>query len=254
MLALVSLAALWKAGWFDRGRRPVREATGLPAVGWLVVAVAAFFGQAVGAGLGLVVLGSVLGEGLETTSAAAIFGAIGAVVTTAGAFSVIAPKVSIARRSGLTAAWRDSWVGALVCLAAIPLVSVTALVATLAAGGGDPLTHETLRQLATNDSAAVWALTAVAVVVAAPVGEELIFRGLLQTGFSRAGLGPAGGVVAASGAFLLVHASVLDAQMMPALFVLSVVLGLSYERTGRLGGPIVAHACFNAFNLWASGV
>lgn len=254
MLALVSLAALWKAGWFARGRRPVRDATGLPAVGWLVVAVSAFFGQAVGAGLGLTVLGSVLGEGLEATSAAAIFGALGAIVTTAGAFSVIAPKVSIARPSGLTAAWRDSWVGGLVCLAAIPLVSVAALVATLVAGGGDPLTHETLRQLANNESAAVWALTAVAVVVAAPVGEELIFRGLLQTGFSRAGLGPAGGVIVASGAFLLVHASVLDAQMMPALFVLSLVLGLSYERTGRLGVPIVAHACFNAFNLWASGV
>ncbi len=219
-----------------------------------MVAVAAFFGQAVGAGLGLTLLGAVLGEGLETTSVATIFGAIGAIVATAGAFSVITPKASVARPSGLTASWGDSWIGALVCLAALPLVSVAALKGAAMAGGGDPLTHETLRQLANNDSTAVWALTALAVIVAAPVGEELIFRGLLQTGLSRAGLGPAGGVLVASGAFLLVHASVLDVQMMPALFVLSVVLGLSYERTGRLGAPIVAHACFNAFNLWASGV
>ncbi len=33
------------------------------------------------------------------------------------------------------------------------------------------------------------------------------------------------------------------------LFALSVALGASYERTGRLGVPIVMHGAFNALNL-----
>jgi len=41
-------------------------------------------------------------------------------------------------------------------------------------------------------------------------------------------------------------------QNMPALLALSIVLGYNYERSGRLVGPIVTHALFNAVFLGLS--
>jgi membrane protease YdiL (CAAX protease family) len=36
------------------------------------------------------------------------------------------------------------------------------------------------------------------------------------------------------------------------LVVLSVGWGMLYERTGRLWAPMIAHAAFNAANLWVA--
>lgn len=254
-MAVVAVGALWFVGFFDGAKlRGSRDATGLTGTGWLVAAFAAFVGQVLVAGLALSGLGPVLEGDLALSSAATVFGAIGAVGVGAAALSTIAPKTAVARPAGLVVRWSDLWVGALVCVAALPLVNVAGMLMHMLVDGIDPLSHETLRLLHVNDSPAVWTLTVLAVVVAAPVGEEFVFRGLLQTGLRRFGGSAFVSVGVVSAVFLSIHATVLDPAMMPALFVLSIVLGLSFERTGRLGTPIVAHACFNAFNLWAAGV
>jgi len=254
-LALVSLVALGFAGWFSPKRfEGKRDAGALPAGGWLAIAFVAFIGQSLAGGVGLSLVIESRGERLEATALATILGALGAILCAFVCFRTAAPQRPVARGAGLVLTGGDAWVGTLVCLAAIPLVSAAAMLAQLYVGAADPLSHETLRLLSENDSYGVWAMTAFAVVVAAPLAEELIFRGLLQTWLRRLGAGPLLAAGGASLAFIAVHVTVLDSQMMPALFVLSMVLGLSFERTGRLGTPIVAHALFNAFNLWASGV
>jgi 2-polyprenyl-6-methoxyphenol hydroxylase-like FAD-dependent oxidoreductase len=94
--------------------------------------------------------------------------------------------------------------------------------------------------------------------VAAPVYEEMLFRGHIQTIagrlFHRWGLGVNGGgaarwaaVVAASLMFALVH----ETWMAPMIFVLSLGLGYVYERTGNLWASILVHAIFNTISTVA---
>ncbi len=83
----------------------------------------------------------------------------------------------------------------------------------------------------------------------APVAEELLFRGILQSMVRRYTHSPWFAILAASMLFVLVHAPYW--HTMPALLALSLVLGYNYERTGRLLAPIVIHVCFNVINLVA---
>ena len=79
-------------------------------------------------------------------------------------------------------------------------------------------------------------------VVAAPLTEEVFFRGLLQ-GALRDRLGPVRAVAIASCAFAVVH---FQAVQFPALLVVGLVHGLLVLATGRLGPAIWSHAVFNA--------
>ncbi len=105
-----------------------------------------------------------------------------------------------------------------------------------------PHKHPVLEYLET----AGWAGTAgaiLAVVVLAPLAEEVFFRGLTQSMLRRyLGSGWAA-IVIASVAFAAVHGQ--QYQDMPALFILSLALGYNYERTGRLTAPILLHGIFN---------
>jgi membrane protease YdiL (CAAX protease family) len=92
--------------------------------------------------------------------------------------------------------------------------------------------------------AAQFALNAVVVVLAAPVVEELTFRGL---GFRL--LLPFGSVLAVLGtatAFAADHGLV---EGFPALFLFGVAVALVRLRTGSLYPGMLLHASFNAFAL-----
>ena len=54
------------------------------------------------------------------------------------------------------------------------------------------------------------------------------------------------GILVAAGFFAAVHA---EWNAKPALFLLGVVMGYNYERTGRLWSSIVIHMLFNAINV-----
>jgi membrane protease YdiL (CAAX protease family) len=84
-------------------------------------------------------------------------------------------------------------------------------------------------------------------IVAAPVYEELVFRGILFPYLARC-IGVTGGVVAVSTAFALIHFHI--PSILP-LFLLSVVLCLAYWRTGSLWVSIGIHAIFNAIGALA---
>jgi uncharacterized protein len=85
-------------------------------------------------------------------------------------------------------------------------------------------------------------------LVAAPLTEELVFRGCLY-GVVRQRLGRLAAILGTSVVFALIHA---HAATIPALFVLAVALALLYEATGSLWAPVLAHSAFNALNVLGS--
>lgn len=129
--------------------------------------------------------------------------------------------------------------------------------------------HETLDKLSDNPTWREAIFLAVPAIIIAPVFEECLFRGLLQTFIIRLpglidfwtkspSLTPEDqpvpiipvtsaarwfGIAASSAAFAAFHA---NWQHAPALFILSLGLGYSYERQGTLLAPILIHALFNA--------
>jgi membrane protease YdiL (CAAX protease family) len=94
-----------------------------------------------------------------------------------------------------------------------------------------------------------WRLLAVfEAVILAPLAEEVFFRGLVQSFFRRALHSPRLAILLASVIFAVMHYN-NEPQALPSLFALALALGYNYERTGRLTGPILIHAIFNAVIL-----
>ncbi|MCU1545260.1 MAG: hypothetical protein JWP30_360, partial [Homoserinimonas sp.] len=89
-----------------------------------------------------------------------------------------------------------------------------------------------------------WFFAAIlAPVVIAPVVEELFFRGMLQRAVSASKLVA---VLASSAIFALIHlASGYSWVATLSTFIVGFAFGSLAARTGRLGGPIIAHATFN---------
>jgi membrane protease YdiL (CAAX protease family) len=86
-------------------------------------------------------------------------------------------------------------------------------------------------------------------VVIAPLLEEMLFRGFVQTTIRsfiniRNSAWPA--IAASSVFFAIMHA---DPGHWPALFVLGICLGYSYEKSGSLFRPIFIHMFFNVSSV-----
>jgi ABC-2 type transport system permease protein len=81
-------------------------------------------------------------------------------------------------------------------------------------------------------------------VLAAPLFEEFIFRGILYRGLRRSLHAPRA-VLASALVFALVHPVVAA----PPVFVMALLAATAYERTGWLATPIAAHMSYNAIVL-----
>ncbi len=263
--ALALVLAAWR-GWLGRGafaEAPTRQ-VGVTLydgfVGLLLTLTGMIF-----AGAAMVQIVGAPAAGDSTPQRLTLAGAAGALALQAIGFgpalAFLAWRLAQTehgwRRFGLTAASRarDLARGAVTLLFALPVVySLTILgaaVAILLGGTVEPIGHTTLRQLAGDVEPATAALVLVSVVAVAPLVEELIFRGLLQTALVET-LGwtsrwPA--LMIAAAVFATVHLSAVPWYGLPALFAFGVVLGWSYERTGSLWPAILAHAGFNALNV-----
>lgn len=144
--------------------------------------------------------------------------------------------------------------------AAVGLLAILPVVTALLAGVDLVIRHFQLPQSNTHqvlllliDPTQPVSLKVFAVFMAvgvAPVAEELLFRGLLQTALRRLGLSPWLAILIASALFAASHGPNLYGAW-PALFSLSVALGYNYERTGRLTAPVLMHGLFNAVNVAA---
>lgn len=83
------------------------------------------------------------------------------------------------------------------------------------------------------------------VVVGAPIVEEIVYRGSVQTQLVAVA-GRWFGVFITAALFALIHLSPIE---FPALFAFAVLLGLTRQWSGTLGAPIVTHMAFNATGL-----
>ena len=86
-------------------------------------------------------------------------------------------------------------------------------------------------------------------IVVAPLSEELLFRGLFQTAFRNLSQKPWMAIIAASVIFAMAHP---NREHWPALFVLAMGFGYTYEKSGSLFRPICMHAIFNGVMIIAT--
>jgi membrane protease YdiL (CAAX protease family) len=165
----------------------------------------------------------------------------------------------LVRRLGLTLwnfarAWKVALLAALVVLPTVYGFSIMLEVFYRSIHYEHPGEHEMLGAMA-KASVLVRALLVVGACVIAPVYEEMLFRGHIQTIAVRMLRGPrirgdSGAtarwvaVIGASLVFALVH----PIWMAPMIFVLALGLGYAYERTGNLWVSILIHAMFNTIS------
>ena len=142
------------------------------------------------------------------------------------------------------------------------LVAIAVCAAVNAAGtqlfqwlGYEPPLHGVLQALQDTETPTVLHVIAiVGAFVFAPIGEEIFFRGIIQTGLHRASIPRWGSmqhrwiaIIATATLFGLMHLS--TPHQIPALIVLGIILGYLYERTGSLLVPIGVHMLFNGKTL-----
>jgi membrane protease YdiL (CAAX protease family) len=89
----------------------------------------------------------------------------------------------------------------------------------------------------------VWLLW-IALVIAAPLFEEMLFRGFLLKGFATSFMGPIGAVFVTSGVWAVLHVQ-YDAFDMATVFCSGLLLGTARLVTGSLLVPLALHAAVN---------
>jgi membrane protease YdiL (CAAX protease family) len=104
------------------------------------------------------------------------------------------------------------------------------------------LLQDVMRESARELSANIW--IPLLAVVAAPLFEEFIFRGLIFGGLRRS-LDAFPAIVASAAVFAIVHP---PASMMP-VFGLGLCAALAFDRTKMLLAPMIAHGIYNALML-----
>lgn len=142
--------------------------------------------------------------------------------------------------------WRDNWLvwGFGGFLAALPIVIVVSLINQQlwqGQGGSNPILPIALSG---NDPVAI-AIFAFTGAVAAPIFEEIVFRGFLLASLTRY-LPIWGAIVASSFLFAVVHISL--SELLP-LMTLGMVMGFVYTRSRNLLAPILLHSLWNGSTL-----
>jgi len=126
------------------------------------------------------------------------------------------------------------WLGIL----AIVLVLSDALTVVL----GRPVVSEFMAA-AYSSAGSLWLLW-LALVVAAPLFEEMFFRGFLFKGFASSAVGVPGAIAITSFLWAAIHMQ-YDLYGMATIFVLGILYGLARASSGSLVVPLILHAVTN---------
>lgn len=266
VLALLLAGGLLKPGGFEKA-----GARDLGPVPWMIWIFAAL----------VVLLAMYSAKGVLTATGA--FDKLGGeggltdaqtdVVTTLGAYALggIAGLGMLfvlhksAPAAGLRLSGLDAPLGFGCFLLAFPIVQLSAIGAfalykSVTQGDQpDPIAHAVLRSIrdqfagGTQD---MWTwLTIAAAVIGAPIVEELIYRIFLQSALLKLFKSPWVSIIVTALIFAGMHRIASDPKaavpwhaLIP-LFTLGVTMGVAYERTRRVGVPIVMHMCFNALMI-----
>lgn len=92
--------------------------------------------------------------------------------------------------------------------------------------------------------ALLWA----AIVLAAPLFEEIFFRGFVMAGLAQSKVGAVGAVVIASLAWATIHVQ-YDLYGVATIFLFGLMLGAARIKTGSLATPLLLHAFANAIAI-----
>lgn len=246
------------AGEADRLRLRLEGAT------LLISGVCVWTSQALGAASARTLF-EVFGDEAHTPAGIALLsaGAYAGAIIAAAICMLALPQM--ARRIGLAPSPRAATTGVLLFALVFPVVLAIGSIAMWCSYGYAMLTdqppptsvaHETLRQLISPDAGrgGAWWGAIAAVVIGAPLVEEFIYRGCVQSALDRLfrGFGSpraAWPIVITSLLFMSAHASIAEPRALITLFALSLAFGAAYRRTGSLVTPFVMHALFNAANI-----
>ncbi len=106
--------------------------------------------------------------------------------------------------------------------------------------------HPGLQQIAEHPQPALMVVIFLMATVIAPISEEVVFRGILQSLIGAHVQRPWLAIGMTSLLFAMVHG---NPTHWPPLFVLSLGLGYCYEKSGSLWRPIFMHALFNGVTV-----
>jgi membrane protease YdiL (CAAX protease family) len=115
----------------------------------------------------------------------------------------------------------------------------------LRAFGIEPKQQDILNNLLNEDSLGVLAFMVFFGMLAAPIVEELLFRGFLQSAV-RTTCDKLQTILISGFIFALIH---WNAHVFLQIFVLGLMLAYLFEKTGSLVAPITVHICHNTFTL-----
>lgn len=159
------------------------------------------------------------------------------------AFSRVNPPIDAARLLGgaEVPAWRASTAALWSYCLLLPIMAPVMLLSGLLAGE-QARSHPVVEMMLQGADPIQIASLGLAVVVIAPIGEELLFRGFLYRAV-RQHLGPGRALFISASLFALLHLS--PSQIAPYL-LLGVAFGLVFEWVGSLWASIVLHGLWNA--------
>lgn len=231
-------------------QKPLRDTKPHPTSVWIACAVMVWMtGQVAGS----IVLGLTKLTPDTTQMQVMIASSIYVVSITVGALLVYLLMAS-APNAGLNTRITSLLRGCVLLLVAWPVLTIVGILCVFAwtlVTGEKPqsLGHPTLRSLVDDPTDPwVWALASLA-IIAAPIQEEIIYRGLLQSALLRVSNRIWVAVGASSLIFALAHVGTVPPHALPSLFMLSVCIGFAFERTRSLGVAIGMHVAFNAINV-----
>jgi len=115
----------------------------------------------------------------------------------------------------------------------------------------DGIGHGTLQLLVDEPGNRwVWAIVAAA-VIGSPVWEELVYRVFLQGAFIKWLKSPWLAIIFSSIIFAGMHrvGGAVPWHALLPIFAVGLSCGIAYERTKRVGVPIMMHICFNGMNV-----
>lgn len=180
-------------------------------------------------------------------------------ITVNGLLQTIVFQALLAVMTGVVMGWRIrpvAWLGLrwagwrwVLLIAPAGVVSVWLLSGVLTVTGyfnwmkslGVEPVQDSVKLLQSNQDPLTLGLMAVAAMLAAPLCEEIVFRGYLYSAAKKF----AGPWVAGAGSALVFAAAHNSLAPLLPLFYFGCLLVLAYELTGSLWAPIAMHFCFN---------
>jgi membrane protease YdiL (CAAX protease family) len=139
--------------------------------------------------------------------------------------------------------WRGIGIGVAAWFGMAILFAVIAMIHT--ALGGAPSDHSTLFKDVAENKWRFLISMYVVMIIAAPIAEELLFRGMMYRGLAESPLGAAGAIVITSIVFGLAHWLGFGWERVVVTGCVGALLGFLRWRTGGTSVPMVAHAATN---------